>query len=157
MKSGFIASGGWWVVAQSVLMALVVGLGVAFHGDWTSLSLIVPGSILFLAGGVIGIAGVIALETNRTPFPKPREGSRLIRSGIYGRIRHPLYTSVISTLLGWALIWQSYPAMLAGLVLIPFFRAKAAREERWLREKFPDYVDYAKRVPGFLPGYKRWR
>lgn len=157
MKSGFIASGGWWVLAQSVLMALVFGLAVALPGDWTSLGLIVPGLILFLAGGVIGIAGVIALEKNRTPFPKPRECSRLIQTGIYSRVRHPLYTSVICASFGWALIWQSLPAFLAGFVLILFFLAKAAREEQWLREKFPDYAEYEKRVPGFLPGWKRRR
>ena len=50
---------------------------------------------------------------------------------------HPLYTSVIAVALGWALVWQSWPALLVAATLIPFFAAKARREERWLREKFP--------------------
>ena len=53
--------------------------------------------------------------------------------------------------LGWALVWQSGSALITALVLIPFFHAKAKREEQWLREKFPGYTDYLKRVPRFLP------
>ena len=66
-------------------------------------------------------------------------------------IRHPLYTSVIAVAIGWALVWQSWPALLAAAALIPFFHAKALNEERWLREKFPDYADYERRVRRFIP------
>jgi protein-S-isoprenylcysteine O-methyltransferase Ste14 len=31
-------------------------------------------------------------------------------------------------------------------------RLKAGREERWLREQFPEYADYARRVARFVPG-----
>jgi len=152
--TSFLERGGLWVVGQSVLMLAVVGLGVRFHGDGTELAVIIPGLLLFALGGIIGIAGVLALKTNRTPFPKPCEGSQLVQRGIYGRIRHPLYTSVILAGLGWAALWQSWPAGLAALALAPFFTAKARREERWLREQFAAYVDYQSRVPRFVP---RWR
>ena len=59
--------------------------------------------------------------------------------------------------LGWALIWQSWQAFIASQVLIPFFHAKARREERWLREQFPDYADYERRVPRFIPRFGRPR
>jgi protein-S-isoprenylcysteine O-methyltransferase Ste14 len=54
---------------------------------------------------------------------------------------------------GWALIWQSGSSLLAALALVPFFHAKARREERWLREMFPGYTDYARRVPRFVPRF----
>jgi protein-S-isoprenylcysteine O-methyltransferase Ste14 len=151
MKPTFRQRGGGWVIAQFALMAAVMVLGVVFSGDWTRLAVIGVGAALFVAGGVFGIAGVRALGGNRTAFPAPREGSVLVRDGIYSRVRHPLYTSVMLASLGWALIWQSGPAFVAALLLLPFFRAKAGREERWLREKHPGYADYAKRVPGFVP------
>jgi protein-S-isoprenylcysteine O-methyltransferase Ste14 len=75
----------------------------------------------------------------------------LVQRGIYARVRHPLYTSVMLASLGWALIWQSGSSLLAALALVPFFHAKARREERWLCETFPDYADYASRVPRFIP------
>jgi protein-S-isoprenylcysteine O-methyltransferase Ste14 len=74
-----------------------------------------------------------------------------VQHGIYARVRHPLYTSVMLASLGWALIWQSWPAFFAALALLPFFHAKARREEQWLSAQFPGYPDYARRVPRFLP------
>ena len=149
--NGFLARGGAWVVVQSILMTAVLVLGVKYHGDWMRLPMIAAGAGLFFAGGCFGIAGVAVLGRNRTPFPQPRDGSELVQRGIYARMRHPLYTSVMLAALGWALIWQSWPAFIAALVLIPFFHAKARREERWLRNKFPDYTDYERRVPRFIP------
>ena len=86
-----------------------------------------------------------------TPFPKPGEQAQLVRHGIYAVIRHPLYTSVIAAAMGWALVWQRWPALLVSVVLIPFFHAKTRREERWLREQFPEYADYERRVRRFVP------
>jgi protein-S-isoprenylcysteine O-methyltransferase Ste14 len=150
-SNSFVLRGGIWVVAQSLLMLAVIGLGVMFPGDWTRIPMIVIGGVLFVMGGYFGIAGVVALGRNRTPFPRPRAGAELIQHGIYARVRHPLYTSVMLVSLGWALIWQSVAAFIAALTLIPFFYAKAIQEERWLHQTFSGYADYARRVPRFLP------
>ena len=151
----FLARGGAWVVVQFALMIAMIVLGLVFPGDWTRWPVIGVGLVLLTAGGWFGIAGVKLLGRNRTPFPQPRDDSELVQHGIYARVRHPLYTSVMLASLGWALIWQSWPAFLLALVLIPFFHAKARREERWLREKFPGYREYEKRVPRFLPRLRR--
>lgn len=155
MTNGFLSRGGAWVVAQSILMTAVIALGVVFHGDWARLPAITAGMGLLIAGGYFGIAGVAVLGRNRTPFPRPRAGSELVRRGVYARVRHPLYTSVMLVSLGWSLIWQSWPALIATFVLIPFIYAKARREERWLREQFTDYADYESRVPRFIPSFRR--
>ena len=150
----FLARGGAWVVVQFVLMTAVIGLGVIFHGDWTRVPVMAAGAVLFVGGGYFGLAGVMVLGRNRTPYPRPRADSELVQRGIYARVRHPLYTSVMLASFGWALIWQSGPAFLVALALIPFFHAKARREEHWLREKFPGYGDYAWQVPRFVPRFR---
>ena len=127
--------------------------GSNVSGRYANLAFSGAGFALFTIGGYFGITGVIVLGKNRTPFPQPRAGSELVQHGIYARVRHPLYTSVMLASLGWALIWQSVAAFCASLVLIPFFHAKARREEEFLRQTFPDYADYARRVPRFLPGF----
>lgn len=149
--SSFLGRGGAWVLIQFVLMTAVILLAVVFPGDWTRCSVVVLGLGLLTVGGWFGIVGVRVLGRNRTSFPQPRDGSELVQHGIYARMRHPLYTSVMLASLGWALIWQSWPAFLLALTLIPFLHGKARQEERWLREKFPGYADYEKRVPRFLP------
>ena len=103
------------------------------------------------AGILIFIAGTRALGKSLTPFPEPLAGTPLIQHGIYGWIRHPLYTSLMLIALGWAFVWQSWPALVATGVLILFFDAKAKREERFLQDKFPGYADYQKRVRRFIP------
>ena len=95
MADSFITRGGLWVVGQSILMIGVVVLGVLFHGQWHNRAGIVIGAGLFMLGGVVGVAGVRALGTNRTPFPKPLDAATLVQHGIYGLVRHPLYSSVI--------------------------------------------------------------
>ena len=140
-----------WVVAQSVLMLASIALAILYPGDWTRLSWSIAGGVLFLLGAWFGLAGVARLGRNRTAFPKPQPGSVLVQDGIYGRVRHPLYTSVMLVAAGWALIWQSPPALVASLTLIPFFHAKARHEERLLLQAFSAYAAYALRVPRFIP------
>ena len=150
-RHGFLARGGAWVVVQFTLMGAVLGLGVGFRGDGICLPVIVAGAALVIVGCGLGIAGTVVLGRNLTPFPQPRAGAELRQRGIYARMRHPLYTGVVLALLGWALLWQSAVAFCVALALLPFFYAKARREERWLRERFPGYAEYARRVPRFLP------
>jgi protein-S-isoprenylcysteine O-methyltransferase Ste14 len=85
-------------------------------------------------------------------IPKPIEDARLVEHGSYAVVRHPLYSSVIFLSLGWALVWQSWPALLASLALAILLDAKARLEERWLREKLREYAAYARRVKRFVPG-----
>jgi protein-S-isoprenylcysteine O-methyltransferase Ste14 len=151
MTESFTSRGGRWVVGQSVLMLGVFALGIIFHGPWRSAATLIPGVALFGLGGWIGIAGVRALGRNRTPYPKPVEGSTLVQHGVYGRVRHPLYCSVIFISVGWALAWSSGAALAVSLALAALLDAKSRREERWLREKFPAYAAYASRVPRLLP------
>ena len=147
----FVARGGLWVLAQSVLMTGVIVCGVRFHGDWSRINLVALGAVGFVIGGYFGIVGVIDLGRNRTPFPVPLDSARLIQTGIYARVRHPLYTGVMFACLGWAGIWQSVPSFVIAWLTVMFFNAKARREERWLQERFSEYADYAKRVPRFIP------
>ena len=152
---GFFGRGGAWVLAQFVLLAFVFVTAAMFHEQamWPGGRIL--GIVLMLLSGVFGIPGVWILGRNTTPFPHPLDGSHLVRNGIYGRVRHPLYTSVMLGSLGWALVWNSWFALLPALILIPFFQAKVRHEEGWLREKFPEYADYARRIPRFIPRFCR--
>lgn len=151
MRHSFRERGGGWVIAQSALMLAVIGLGVVCHGEWRARGWTWAGAALFVVGGTLGIAGVAVLGSNRTPYPRPQPQSELITRGVYARIRHPLYTSVMLVALGWALLWQSWPSLVVAVVLGPFFDAKARHEERWLCAQFPDYPDYQRRTRRFVP------
>ena len=151
MSSKFIQRGGLWVAGQSVLLFAVVILGVVFHGDGKNLLVMASGAGFFVVALGCGFAGTVALGRNLTPFPKPSTHTQLVQGGIYGLMRHPLYTAVFCASTGWALVWQSWPALLATLAIAPFFDAKARREECWLRQQFPEYASYEQRVRRFIP------
>ena len=140
-----------WVIVQTLLLAALIFVAPCWPGHWPLALSMGAGIASLLYAAWTGLLGVRDLGRNRTPYPQPRDGSELVQHGIYARVRHPLYTSVMLASLGWALIWQSGPAFVAALVLLPFFHAKARREEQWLGGQFPGYPDYARRVPRFLP------
>ena len=151
MSGNFLERGGFWVLGQSVLLCVVVAGGVFYRNQWHSLALTYVGAFLLLIAAGCGLAGAASLGRNLTPFPKPSAGSRLVQTGIYGLMRHPLYTAVFCGSAGWALVRESWPALIAALALAPLLDAKARREERWLRQRYADYERYEQRVRRFIP------
>ena len=151
MSGNFLQRGGLWVLGQSVLLCAVGAGGILCRNQWQSLVPTLCGAFLLLIASGCGLAGTVSLGRNLTPFPKPSTGARLVQTGIYGLMRHPLYTAVFCGSVGWALVWQSWPALLAALALAPLFDAKARQEERWLRQKFPEYAAYEQQVRRFIP------
>lgn len=143
--------GGGWVLGQGLLMGLVVVLAVVFRSEARPRWPIATGTLLLLGAAVVGLAGALAMGRNLTPFPEPGKQSRFVQHGVYGLVRHPLYSSVMLWAFGWSLVWHSWPALVAAATLVPFFRAKAGREECRLRRKFPEYTDYERRVRRFVP------
>ena len=149
--TNFFQRGGFWVLSQGLLLLAIVLLAVRFRSEACYPGAVICGGILLSIGTSTALAGTIALGRNITPFPKPSEKTQLVQSGIFSLIRHPIYTGVMFASLGWALVWQSWPALLMALGLMPFFDAKARREEKWLRQKFSDYDEYESCVKRFIP------
>jgi protein-S-isoprenylcysteine O-methyltransferase Ste14 len=151
MIGKFMHRGGLWVIGQAAILVTVFLAAVPCHRQWHSQAFVACGWLLIVLASICGVAGAIRLGPNLTPFPKPAASSRLVKHGIYRFLRHPLYTAVFCGSLGWAFLWRSWPALIAALCLAPFFDAKARREERWLRQQFPEYQAYEQRVRRFIP------
>jgi protein-S-isoprenylcysteine O-methyltransferase Ste14 len=151
MSNGFVQRGGCWVAGQFMLMFAVAGLGIACRDESKHLYFFLCGLGFLMASAICGIGGTMALGRNLTPFPKPSAGTNLVQHGIYGLIRHPLYTAVMCAAVGWSLIRSSWPALAGSVVMAIFFDAKARHEERWLRQQFQDYTRYEQRVRRFIP------
>ena len=146
----FQERGGSWVVGQFILLASVV-LFALWHPGSGPVVWRVVGALVLAVAAVVALAGAVALGRNLTPFPVPAQDAKLVQSGIYRMIRHPLYTSVMLAGFGWALIWLSWPAALAAAALIPFFHMKSCLEECQLRQRFSGYREYETRTRRFIP------
>ncbi|MDP8305191.1 MAG: isoprenylcysteine carboxylmethyltransferase family protein [Candidatus Chlorobium antarcticum] len=108
--------------------------------------------ILFSATAMIfGSLGSRHLKEVLTPLPYPVEHSRLITTGIYSLVRHPLYSSQLFLATGWAVFSLSLSHLLLTLFALAFFSFKASREEKWLTLRHPEYANYRKRVKKFIP------
>jgi len=92
------------------------------------------------------------LGTNITPFPRPIAGGKLVTSGVYALVRHPIYAGLIVAAFGWALVRMNPLGVFLALLLLGFFDLKSRREEAWLMEVYRDYVDYRRRVKKLIPG-----
>lgn len=107
---------------------------------------------------IIGVAvsaiAVVQLNRNLSTFPSPKPGSELIATGLYKRIRHPIYLGVLLTGLGFALGSNSGFRLVLTLLLFLLFYFKSEYEEKRLTEKFPGYTDYKKHTGRFI---SHWR
>ncbi|MCC3406324.1 MAG: isoprenylcysteine carboxylmethyltransferase family protein [Microcoleus sp. PH2017_10_PVI_O_A] len=109
-------------------------------------------SILSLSGLILIVKGLINLGKNLTPLPYPKAGGELVQTGVYGIVRHPLYSGGIFAALAWTIFQFSLSHLIATAVLLIFFDIKANREETWLTQKYPDYSEYRQRVKKLIPG-----
>ncbi|MEM0950432.1 MAG: protein-S-isoprenylcysteine O-methyltransferase [Pseudomonadota bacterium] len=83
-----------------------------------------------------------------------REGHTLVSSGVYSRIRHPMYTAIWLFVLIQPLLLHNW---IAGPPAILFFAAlyllRIPREEAMMREQFgAAYEEYMKRTKRIIPG-----
>lgn len=140
-----------WVVAQFALMALIVlAAFVPLRWGAAATALAGIGAAVGLPGAVVMIWGWRALGPAATPFPSPRDG-RLVESGPYAFVRHPIYSGALLFFLGLAL--ATTPLALAPLAALGvLWRNKAALEEELLSRRYDDYAEYRSRVRGaFIP------
>lgn len=153
-KDGFGARGGWWVVVQIPLLLLAYLVprwtGQAIPGS-VAMLLAYAGQALLVTGALLTFTGVVALGRGLTPFPQPLPASQLRTRGAYALVRHPLYSGILLMAIGWSLYSSSVVGLVFDVLLFAFFDRKAAREELWLAEKFPDYASYRSRVKKLIP------
>jgi protein-S-isoprenylcysteine O-methyltransferase Ste14 len=144
-----------WFLGQLVLFAAVAFAGAAGSGAWGGQVRVASagaGCLLALAGGVLALRGILDLRENLTPLPAPLARGRLIDTGAYAIVRHPIYAGIILGAFGWGLTLASLPALAAAVALALFFDLKSRREEVWLAAKYPDYDEYRCRTRKLVPG-----
>jgi len=142
-----------WVVLQVGLLVLAAASGVlgpTVDGPLRDLARW-PGLALGLAGGALALRGVWDLRGQITPLPYPPDGARLVATGGYRLVRHPIYGGIVLGGIGWALLTASAAAAVMALVLFVFFDLKARREELWLLERLPGYAAYRARTRRLIP------
>jgi len=143
-------------LAQSLILCGFAAAYFADRGPWlfTSTVASTAGLVLSAIGLAIMAAAIIALRAVIQIAPEPKEGGHLVTRGIYGWLRHPIYTAILLVVIGLFLRKPTLLVAIASAVVIVFLFIKVRLEERLLLERYPDYAEYRLRTWGLVPGLR---
>lgn len=139
-----------------VMVAWLVAMGTArrYLASNVPLALQALGFLLFLASTLFTMwvfrensfaAPVVKLQAERA--------QRVISTGPYAHVRHPMYSAMILFFAGVPLLLGSWWGLAMTPVFLALFAVRIRIEERTLKQGLPGYTDYAARVPyRLLPG-----
>jgi protein-S-isoprenylcysteine O-methyltransferase Ste14 len=138
----------WSAIARRVRVPL--GFGFAILYLWLakpSLKSVLAGAGLVIPGLVIRALASGYLQKNE----------QLATGGPYAYTRNPLYVGSLILSVGFALAARSW-WIVAGIVLLFFviYLPVIRAEEAFLRERFPQFAEYARDVPSLLPRVSRF-
>lgn len=133
----------WSTVARRIRVP--VGFAFAVLYFWLAR----PALSSILAGAGIAVAGLVVrgLASGHV-----RKNEMLTTTGLYAYTRNPLYLGSLIMAAGFAVAARS--GWIVGVLVVFFFAIYLPvirSEEKFLREHFPEYADYARRVPRLLP------
>lgn len=145
-----------WVAGQVVILTGIgiAGLAALPAAEWSGTLRVVEvglGAIAIGLGALAGLRGLRDLGTGMSPFPRPTSANRLVESGAYTYVRHPVYAGLLLSSVGWGLVTRSLVVIGLALLLFVWFDMKSRREEAWLAARYPGYASYRARTKRFVP------
>ena len=128
-------------------VSLLVVPALDFRHRWSSVPVtgVAIGDVLFAIG--FGFIGRVYRENTYTAATvEVTADQRVIDTGPYAVVRHPMYASASLYLLGTPLALGSYWGLVPIAAMMPFLIWRLFDEERFLARNLPGYTDYQKRV-----------
>jgi protein-S-isoprenylcysteine O-methyltransferase Ste14 len=124
--------------------------------EWSKIGLSDELRWLGVGLGILCVFGIYWLfsniSNNITPTSITRREHKLITSGPYRWVRHPLYTIGASLFVSFGMMADNWFIALLGLLMFIVMAIRTPKEEANLIEKFGDeYRNYMKNTGGFLP------
>ncbi len=107
--------------------------------------------VIFIIGFLIILTAILQLSKNLTPFPTPKANGTLIQTGLYKFVRHPIYSGIFLSAVGYGIFDGSVWKISIGCGLLILFYFKSKYEENQLVRKFPYYVVYRMKTGRFFP------
>jgi len=126
----------------------VPALDYRFHWSSVPVAGIVLGNVLF-AIGFLFVGRVYRENTYTSATIEIHEGQRVIDTGPYAIVRHPMYSGALLYMLGTPLALGSYWGLLGFVLMLLVIVWRLQDEERMLARELPGYAEYRQRV--------RWR
>ena len=130
-----------------MFLAAFIAAGLNFRFGWFSL----PGAVSFAAAIVFLLAYVLYAEVMRenaylSRTVEVQENQKVIDTGLYGIVRHPMYMSTLLLFLAMPLVLGSVISFAIMLAYIPIISRRIRNEEQVLEEGLEGYREYKQRV-----------
>lgn len=91
------------------------------------------------------------LTALRVVFPEPAKDAKLLQTGLYSRMRHPIYAGLIWMGYGIGIAGGPVPHLFFAIGLHAVLHYKSILEEKFLAKKFRAYKKYAATAGRFFP------
>jgi protein-S-isoprenylcysteine O-methyltransferase Ste14 len=111
----------------------------------------IAGTALLLLGLLLLFAGFRGLGKSLTANPVPVDDGVLVTTGIYARLRHPIYTGLLVLTMGLVVASGVWAQLIAWFGLLGLLIYKMRWEETLLSAKHKGYAAYKSRVPALFP------
>jgi protein-S-isoprenylcysteine O-methyltransferase Ste14 len=144
------------VVFGVMAMSWFIAMGLEARGRVTAM----PPALRIIGLALLTVSTLVivsALRENTFAVAvvklQPERGQRVIDSGPYAFVRHPMYSAVALFFIGVPLLLGSWWGLASAPLLIVLFAIRAVIEERTLEAGLPGYADYTARVRArLIPG-----
>ena len=135
------------VLSGLMFLAAFIAAGLNFRFSWIRLPAWVPyaAAILFLTGYAL-YAEVLRENVWLSRTIEVQENQKVIDTGLYGIVRHPMYMSTLLLFLSMPLVLGSVISFVIMLLYIPIIAKRIRNEEQVLEEGLEGYAEYRKRV-----------
>jgi protein-S-isoprenylcysteine O-methyltransferase Ste14 len=100
---------------------------------------------------ILLFAGFRGLGKSLTANPVPVNSGALVTTGIYARLRHPIYTGLLVLTMGLVVASGVWAQLIAWFGLLGLLIYKMRWEETLLSAKHKGYAAYKSRVPALFP------
>jgi protein-S-isoprenylcysteine O-methyltransferase Ste14 len=131
---------------------LLPGFDRRFGWSDTPVWLVLVADLIVLAGYFMVIL-VFRENSYASRTVEVEEGQKVIDSGPYAVVRHPMYSGLTALYVVSPLALGSYWTLIPALLIIPILVARIVSEEKILAKELPGYTDYQKKVKyRLLPG-----
>lgn len=134
-----------WSALMFVAAFVVAGLGHRFGWPMLPMGVSWAASVLCLASYAL-YAEVLRENEYLSRTIKVQEGQHVIDTGLYGVVRHPMYSATVVLFLSMPLVLGSPFSFAIMLAYLPLIARRIANEEDVLKRDLPGYAEYVQRV-----------
>lgn len=143
----------WFYVVIQFLLIFLLVLSPRMPQPYGAASEVIGivGVGIILLGSAILLYSFLGLGNSLTALPIPKQHGQLVTTGMYARVRHPIYFALLTMGFGVILDAGYWPQTMIYLMLFLNLKLKAEFEESLLTQKYPEYKKYAEKTPRFFP------